>query len=858
MGSSDKRKLFLDYTALFPVFLFACVLVFLLIGGKTIVTRGDGISQQYPYFIYTGRYIREIFSNIFEHHIFELPMWDHKIGFGGDPLVLFEGEVLPDPFYWVSALVPVRFSYPAYLAVNILKLYVIGIAFIVFSLNKGYKNLYGILAGALIYVFSVQVYYFILQPNYLNLYYLFPFLLTGVERVWKGKGFKTYVISVALVMAYTFYYLYVMGMLVASYLLIRLIFERHEHNIKDTGKLVLKFILFTVLGTGIGCALQLPVIYNLSHMDRIDQSVSVSLFSLESMKKILLSYSSFSNIGGAVWGFSAVSVFAAGMLWIRKGKGLLKTLFVIYTASFFFPVVGSALNGFNYSSGRYVFGYMFLVAVIAADVFEDEIKPDVRKLLAGSVCASVYTLILFLTGYDHKTAVFLIIVMAVLFLTGKISDMRLRRAAFFMILLISTVYMSSYSLNRYIKDYAYDRGVPDRMILHSDGKDLMEDLSFPLNRYDVLLHEWYDLDPNTSMVTGRNGSDAYTGYYYDDLNRYIRRSGLAGNPGFAYSGLRGREFLLHQNGVLYLIRSREEGTVFPPYSFELISSDGEYELYRNRYEASIVHFYDQTLSYEDLDKMDPYDREISMLDYCITDESDASYVPSEETCYTVSEEDDGVLLTFEPVNECDVSLYIEDLRSSDESVGMFRTRVDFLNEGEVAASEYIVSYTPSNNYYNGKDSFLVSSGFTEDPVDSIRITFTTPGEYSYGSLRLYSRSSEETVRRLDAYYDTCDTDYSFGVNSIDLSVPAPSDGVLFIAVPYSDGWTCTVDGGKAPVMRANEAFMGVRLSPGDHEVRMHYSTPMLKEGIIISGLSWAVFATLAIISKKKKGHNEKA
>ena len=37
-------------------------------------------------------------------------------------------------------------------------------------------------------------------------------------------------------------------------------------------------------------------------------------------------------------------------------------------------------------------------------------------------------------------------------------------------------------------------------------------------------------------------------------------------------------------------------------------------------------------------------------------------------------------------------------------------------------------------------------------------------------------------------------------------------------------------------MRANEAFMAVRLPAGDHEIELTYKTPYLWEGIIISAL----------------------
>ena len=66
-------------------------------------------------------------------------------------------------------------------------------------------------------------------------------------------------------------------------------------------------------------------------------------------------------------------------------------------------------------------------------------------------------------------------------------------------------------------------------------------------------------------------------------------------------------------------------------------------------------------------------------------------------------------------------------------------------------------------------------------------------------------------------------------------------GVLTSSIPYSKGWRAYIDGKKAPVIRTNSAFVGLKVPAGRHKVSFVYQTPGLKLGILIS------FTTLVIV-----------
>jgi hypothetical protein len=66
---------------------------------------------------------------------------------------------------------------------------------------------------------------------------------------------------------------------------------------------------------------------------------------------------------------------------------------------------------------------------------------------------------------------------------------------------------------------------------------------------------------------------------------------------------------------------------------------------------------------------------------------------------------------------------------------------------------------------------------------------------------------------------------------IDLLASLPGSGVLVLHNSFERGWRSTVNGRSTPVVRADAAFLGIRLSAGTHRVRFEYHPRGLKEGL---------------------------
>ena len=76
---------------------------------------------------------------------------------------------------------------------------------------------------------------------------------------------------------------------------------------------------------------------------------------------------------------------------------------------------------------------------------------------------------------------------------------------------------------------------------------------------------------------------------------------------------------------------------------------------------------------------------------------------------------------------------------------------------------------------------------------------------------------------------------------------------LFISLPYDEGWTCTVDGRETPIHEGfGEAFMGIPVRKGTHEICLTYVPKGLREGIFATLAGVMLMGLLFLADRKNK------
>lgn len=90
-------------------------------------------------------------------------------------------------------------------------------------------------------------------------------------------------------------------------------------------------------------------------------------------------------------------------------------------------------------------------------------------------------------------------------------------------------------------------------------------------------------------------------------------------------------------------------------------------------------------------------------------------------------------------------------------------------------------------------------------------------------------------------------------------VSAKQDGVLVTTIPYTKGWKVKVDGKEVSTEKSIQDLLVFSLDEGRHTIEMNYETPMLKAGMVASGLgvilllelSWCIISESVEIKHNK-------
>ncbi len=884
-GMSGKRSLFKnapekktirDYTLFYLLFFLFCILIFYIPLRKSFFSISDGRHQQYVYFLYSGVWIRELFSNIFVRHVFELPMWDSTIGMGADAITTgFTGFLVPDPFYWIAALVPLSLGELAFDIIVVLKSYLAGLCFIMYASYKSASDK-GQIAGALVYSFSATAYIGLWQNSFINAFIFLPLIMLAVDRLWYEKKYIFYILVLASSTMCSYYFTFMIGIYVVLYCVLNFFTEDDRRSVKEIIPVFLRLLGSTVIGLGLSMWSVLPNLMAISGNERLDNRFSMDIFSVETLRKFFLySFSGKNFYHDMTWGCSSLVIMCLILLFARKGKKLLKICAVALPVLFMFPPFCSLFNGMMFPTDRNLFGLLFVAALVVASEFQS-LSEFRGKLLYICIGASAVYLVIEIAvggfgGLMSGLSVFLVTVL--IGVVNRVFDGK-EAARYYshMFVLFLSCLILSYSQLSDISG-AQDFGGADDYMFRSHGIDLVEGKLSTDTRFDYLSLTYDDTPVNSSCILRYNGYDFYNSSYNPGVNRYFLDMGIVSDAmGFNYAGLRGRPLLEIMNGSRYVLRYAEKDVcITAPYSYEYVTDNGEYELYRSGRDVSLVYYYDDTLAPSDLEAVPPIAREEMLARACLFDGAVTSfeYAPGYEQVtlgepvsdtveitdggFTVNEPGDYVSYPVDPIEGREISVYLDRI----DSHSPFVIVVEAVSEGRIVKMDLFSGINDDNVYYHQKDQLLFDLGYIEESIDEIRLAFYSKADYTLGGIEVYTRSSDSLDGMIDAFYGHADMDqisYDLNGNHMTIETVTEGDRYLLIAVPYSEGWTALVDGRESEIIHANEAFMALRLTDGTHSIRLDYCTPYLKEGALITLVS-ALGLTAAIIvsNRRNKG-----
>ncbi len=213
----------------------------------------------------------------------------------------------------------------------------------------------------------------------------------------------------------------------------------------------------------------------------------------------------------------------------------------------------------------------------------------------------------------------------------------------------------------------------------------------------------------------------------------------------------------------------------------------------------------------------------------------------------------------EPVSEAELYLYLPGYQMAQKN----RTYCD-ITAVRGKQKKTIRALTNQWNWYFGREEYLFHLGMAEGEEGETlcKIRFQFKGSFELEKLRIIAQGMENYGETMQARKEHAMEHVVTDKNCIRGDVTVPSDQLLFLSIPYSEGWKALVNGKKTSVCRANTAYMALPLKAGDNAVELYYETPYLRLGLAISLAGLLACAgywiTCSILAKRAAGKKERS
>ena len=161
----------------------------------------------------------------------------------------------------------------------------------------------------------------------------------------------------------------------------------------------------------------------------------------------------------------------------------------------------------------------------------------------------------------------------------------------------------------------------------------------------------------------------------------------------------------------------------------------------------------------------------------------------------------------------------------------------------------------TDSYATKQDQHVFNLGYHKDKITKCTLKFKLKGSMNFKDLAVYSQPMDKYEDAVKARREDILENINIHNNTITGNVDLDKDKMLLIALPYQGGWTAYVDGKEVPIYRANYQYMGLNLTKGKHDVKLHFQIDGLKKAFMITGAGMLLFLLIIIfnlVRKKRK------
>lgn len=856
-----KLGYFLLYTG---GFLAAAILMLLIFRKEnaSFTKMADGVAQHYAVLMWIRNGLREIL-----HGNFAFPMVDFSVGQGFDVIGTLNYYGVGDPVNLLTVFFADNHLDQMFLI--LFRMYLSGLTFSYYCSTVGIQRKASVLCGSWLYVFcSFALIGGMKHPLFLNGMLYLPLLLAGTEKVLQKKSIRFLSVSVALAFMSNYYFMYMNTILCGIYLCVRLFGHYREYGIRKILLLILKMAAAWIWGICLGAVVILPSVYAFLHNARMDaagEEVKIFYDAAHYRKMILGFFQTLPMTNGwTVHGTTIGGLAGVLMLFTSKKRSRencqLKIGFVVLLVLLCIPFGGKMMNGFAYVTNRWSYGMAFLCALMAAQAVADLKEQNTKIFLILGAAAGILAAALSASnGKAMRYAIAALAVTVLTFALGAILERKQRKRLAGC--LVSFVVFAGVCCNLITfftpVGYSYaarftKRGVSESVLLNRAVKNVQNAKLAEDGFYRVELPSSLY---NRSLAANINTTEFYYSVIPKNMKDFYVSLGMAKyeRPN-VMEGLENRQILKNMLCVRY--QADKKGIT--------VNEDA----------LPVGYTYDKIMSREDYDRLTPLECQAALLEYAVLDDDAEKILEKQGKTFErgkspsdgaviggnlkITGEDraswkDGTLkgkkqgrmkLKFQTEEKSETYLVLKDLSSR-----LKVRKKHMLSVQSKKARQEIPMCAVSNEKKMKRDVIAVNLGIRQAGTCSLH--FHKSHTYKLKEMEIYGISESFIKEQTKKRRKESMTDVKQSTNCIKGRISVSEDKILQLAVPYSRGWHIFVDGKKAKSFASSVAYTGIFLEKGEHTVEMHYISPWIIPGTVLSVAAW-IWMALSFAVKKRR------
>ena len=659
-----------------------------------------------------------------------------------------------------------------------------------------------------------------------------PFLilgLFGIDKKYDKNESSLLVISIFLIAISSFYYSISSYIVLIIYYIFKYLEKEEKIVIKDLFFKLLNLSLNFIHGILLSSIVLLPtaaVILN----GREKTSVAIN-FIETLIPKINLLYFLYSPYGVGLTLISIVAIIYSLISKDLKYKFLSIILFLIML----FPIFNYILNALMYIDAKILIPFLPLIILVIANFLS--------KLTKNLISDKELIFIMLITAISIINSTMyiyidLIVLSIVFFLYKKFKKDFILNIIIFLVISVCLIFSLNDPLvdkKTFDKDYQSLKNIVN--YIKKNDKSLYRIAIDYKN--EAFINQIFDnSEVLISTIYSSLNNKNYSNFYYEELlnnikhrNRVITTTTLS-------------DYYLSSLSNKYIV------TKTTLINKKLIKKIDNYNIYLNEAYKPMFYFSNNLISEEYYDNLKYYQKPLSLMNYDV-----------------VKEAKNAIDLKIEKINDINLVKTGEYLEEKDKkysiNLGKVKTLFVRINMYDSPSCKSKDTYIDINNirnkltckswkYHNKNYTF---DYLTTSDVLNIKIK---KGKYYIKDYEIYEIKDFNILKQKELNVEYKDSLFTSKVS-------LKEDGYFITSIPYDKGFKAYIDKKEVEVEKVNKAFVGFKVPKGEHSIVLKFTSPLKKESLIITFISFIVYLYLLwkeknnekLLGSKLKEHNKK-